>query len=105
MVEYEAVRSDDYGRHQRDQAHTGIYCSPERLGKEREELKIFCVYCEKDMGEKGGQGIEGDTTSICRQCWKEHHSQWPYPADEHKDGNGNTSRTMERLQRYKRGSQ
>ena len=34
-------------------------------------LKIFCAWCNKDMGEKDGEGVSGITHSICPVCYKE----------------------------------
>ena len=31
-------------------------------------MKIVCAWCEKDMGEKEGEGIEGISHSICEEC-------------------------------------
>ncbi len=44
-------------------------------------LKIVCMYCEKDMGEKDGKGVEGTSHSICRECWEKYYPQWPYPEE------------------------
>jgi len=44
-------------------------------------LEIRCVYCDCFMGTKDGQGIEGITTSICPNCWKQHYPQWEYPKE------------------------
>src|SRR3989304_4178643 len=32
-------------------------------------LKIACMYCGADMGEKDSQGTEGISHSICEPCW------------------------------------
>ncbi len=45
-------------------------------------VKIICMYCEKDMGKKDGKGIEGETSSICRQCWEERLPGVPYPEED-----------------------
>ncbi len=45
-------------------------------------LKIFCAWCRADMGEKDGQGTEGETSSMCRQCWAEYFPGVAYPRDE-----------------------
>ena len=34
----------------------------------RTTLKIVCAWCDKDMGEKDGQGVEGTSHSICPAC-------------------------------------
>jgi len=31
-------------------------------------MKIQCMHCHKDMGEKDGEGVEGTTSSICPEC-------------------------------------
>jgi len=45
-------------------------------------LKIECMYCNKDMGKKDGEGVSGVTTSICRECWIKNHPRFPYPEKE-----------------------
>jgi len=42
-------------------------------------LKVECMYCRKAMGEKDGQGTEGTSHSICRECWLKHFPDFPYP--------------------------
>ncbi|MBA7607533.1 hypothetical protein ES703_14692 [subsurface metagenome] len=42
-------------------------------------LKIVCMYCGENMGEKDGEGVEGTSHSICRKCWEERFPDWPYP--------------------------
>lgn len=32
-------------------------------------LKITCAWCDKDMGEKDGQGISGISHGICQDCY------------------------------------
>lgn len=44
-------------------------------------LKIVCMYCEADMGEKDGEGVEGTSAGICRECWVEHFPNIPYPEE------------------------
>ena len=34
-------------------------------------LKIVCGWCNKDMGEKDGEGVSGISHSICPACYKE----------------------------------
>ena len=34
----------------------------------RQEMKIVCAWCGKDVGEKDGKGVEGISHSICREC-------------------------------------
>jgi len=41
----------------------------------RSLLKIVCAWCGKDMGEKEGQGIEGISHSICKDCLSRFLSQ------------------------------
>jgi len=41
-------------------------------------LKIECMYCHKDMGEKDGKGVEGTSHSICEKCWNERYPQYQY---------------------------
>jgi len=31
-------------------------------------MEIVCAWCDKDMGEKDGKGIEGISHSICPEC-------------------------------------
>jgi len=31
-------------------------------------IKIVCAWCEKDMGEKDGGGVEGVSHGICEEC-------------------------------------
>lgn len=45
-------------------------------------LKIACMYCKKDMGEKDGKGVTGISHGICRECWAEHFPGVPYPEEE-----------------------
>lgn len=45
-------------------------------------LKIVCMYCKKDMGEKDGEGVEGTSSSICKECWEEHFPGVPYSEEE-----------------------
>jgi CRISPR/Cas system-associated protein Cas10 (large subunit of type III CRISPR-Cas system) len=33
-------------------------------------LKITCAWCGKDCGTKDGQGVEGETSTICTECAK-----------------------------------
>ncbi len=49
--------------------------------KPQSVMKIACMYCQKDMGEKDGLGTEGETHSICEECWKERYPQWLYPSE------------------------
>jgi len=38
-------------------------------------LKIVCMWCGKDMGEKDGEGVEGTSHSICEACHDYRHSK------------------------------
>jgi len=31
-------------------------------------MKIVCVWCSKEMGEKDGKGVEEVSHSICQEC-------------------------------------
>lgn len=31
-------------------------------------MKIVCAWCNKNMGEKNGRGVEGVTHGMCKQC-------------------------------------
>jgi hypothetical protein len=33
-------------------------------------IKIECVYCGKDMGEKDGKGVSGVSHAICPECFQ-----------------------------------
>ena len=44
-------------------------------------LKIFCMYCNKEIGEKDGEGVEGVTASIYEECWAKHFPGVPYPRE------------------------
>ncbi len=44
-------------------------------------LKIVCMYCKKDMGEKDGKGVEGTSHAICKECWAERFPDKPYPGE------------------------
>lgn len=48
-------------------------------------LKIQCMHCRKDMGEKDGKGTEGTSHSICKECWMDRYPQYHYP-DEKEGG-------------------
>ena len=45
-------------------------------------LKIVCMDCKADMGERDGLGIEGISHSICEKCWRARHPDIPYPVNE-----------------------
>ena len=34
----------------------------------RQEMKIVCAWCGKEMGEKNGKGVGGVSHSICQEC-------------------------------------
>ena len=36
--------------------------------KRKTQLRIVCAWCGKTMGYKDGQGVTGDTHSICPEC-------------------------------------
>ena len=38
-------------------------------------LKIVCMWCGREMGEKDGEGVEGTSHSICEACWYEHYPE------------------------------
>ena len=31
-------------------------------------MKIVCAWCDKNVGEKDGKGVEGISHSICKEC-------------------------------------
>ncbi len=41
------------------------------LGKRNgsQKIKIVCAWCNKNMGEKNGRGVEGVTHGLCKQCF------------------------------------
>lgn len=41
-------------------------------------LKVVCMYCKADMGEKDGQGVSGVSHGICRGCWEERYPDQDY---------------------------
>ena len=49
-------------------------CQQSKMGIEiktrvrRQEMKIVCAWCGKDMGEKDGKSVEGVSHSICKEC-------------------------------------
>lgn len=51
-------------------------------------LKIACMFCGGDMGEKDGQGVEGVSHSICESCWHDHFPRFPYPEGDFTAGHG-----------------
>ena len=36
-------------------------------------IKIRCMHCGWDMGQIDGEGVEGDSHSICEPCWYDRH--------------------------------
>lgn len=32
-------------------------------------MKIVCAWCNENMGEKNGRGVEGVTHGMCKQCF------------------------------------
>ncbi|KKL92202.1 hypothetical protein LCGC14_1887010 [marine sediment metagenome] len=45
-------------------------------------LKVICMYCKKAMGQKDGKGVEGESSSICPECWAKHWPGEPYPEED-----------------------
>ena len=45
-------------------------------------LMVICMYCKKEMDKEDGDGIEGDTGSICEECWEKRFPGVPYPVEE-----------------------
>lgn len=41
-------------------------------------ITIICAWCQKTLGEKDGQGIEGESHGICDDCLNRY---FPYIAD------------------------
>ena len=37
-------------------------------GYRRQEVKIVCAWCGKDMGKKDGKGVKGISHGICQEC-------------------------------------
>jgi len=35
-------------------------------------MDVICGWCGKEMGEKDGEGTEGETTGICDDCLRVH---------------------------------
>ena len=33
-------------------------------------MDIFCAWCGKYMGQKDGEGIEGESHSVCEVCYQ-----------------------------------
>jgi len=33
-------------------------------------MKIVCAYCGRYIGEKEGNGVEGDSHGICQECFE-----------------------------------
>ncbi len=44
-------------------------------------LKVVCAWCGKDMGEKDGQGTEGEAGTFCEDCWEKKFPGVPYPKE------------------------
>lgn len=51
-------------------------------------LKIVCMFCKKEMGEQGGGGVEGVSSSICEECWAKHFPGVPYPREDDQSRRG-----------------
>jgi hypothetical protein len=46
-------------------------------------LVCRCCFCQRIVGEKNGEGQEGETGTYCPECWDEHFSHLgPYPEEE-----------------------
>ncbi len=41
-------------------------------------LKVKCMDCGADMGEKDGKGVTGISHGICEKCWNERYPEYPY---------------------------
>jgi hypothetical protein len=37
--------------------------------KVSQTMRIVCAYCGRCMGEKEGNGVEGDSHGICQECF------------------------------------
>jgi len=37
-------------------------------GNRSQKVKIMCAWCDKEIGEKNGEGLEGVSHSICGEC-------------------------------------
>lgn len=44
-------------------------------------LTIICMFCKTYMGTKDGDGVEGETASICPDCWNKQFPEEPYPEE------------------------
>lgn len=44
-------------------------------------LKVVCMYCKAELGEKDGKGVSGVSHSICQDCWKLRFPDREYPED------------------------
>ena len=53
--------------------------------KNKAILKVKCMYCDADMGEKDGKGVEGTSHGICEKCWDKRYPEYPYPGEEEKN--------------------
>ena len=51
-------------------------------GTKKTILKVVCAWCRKDMGDKDGQGTEGETATMCEECWAKQFPGVPYPKEE-----------------------
>jgi len=38
--------------------------------KVSQTMKIVCAYCGRCIGEKEGNGVEGDSHGICQECFE-----------------------------------
>ncbi len=32
-------------------------------------MRVVCAWCNKDMGEKDGEGVRGVSHGLCRECF------------------------------------
>ncbi len=44
-------------------------------------LRIVCMFCKIVMGCKDGEGVSGDSHSICKDCWGERFPDIEYPEE------------------------
>ncbi len=44
-----------------------------------DRLLIVCQYCRKPIGLKNGDGVSGESSGICPDCWGEHFHGIPFP--------------------------
>lgn len=66
-------------------------------------LKIVCMYCNTDMGEKDGEGVEGTSHSVCDKCLKEQLVKLPSPPTKTCEVCGHTGTNVHEWPTYKDG--